>query len=262
MPIQRADTLAAVPSGLRDPLFSAFDEIVRNYRERRWEPAELNGGKLSEVIYNILKGVVDGRFPTRPKKPANMLDACKALEQADGNQFSRSIRIQVPRVLIALYEVRNNRGVGHIGGDVDPNHMDATFVLHASKWLMAELVRIFHNTDIATASATVDALVERESPLVWEVAGKRRVLAGGLSMKEKMLLLLYTSPTPVAEKDICEWIEHSNPTTFRRDVIVPAHDSRLIEYDRTTRLLHLSELGSSFVEGRLPQYLASVGRAA
>src|SRR4029079_6642275 len=111
----------------------------------RWEPSELNGGKLCEVAYSILKGYVDGRMPPRPKKPRNMVDACRALEAADDSVFPRSVRIQIPRMLIALYEIRNNRGVGHVGGDVNPNEMDSRVVLETSKWIMAELVRLFHN---------------------------------------------------------------------------------------------------------------------
>ena len=47
-------------------------------------------------------------------------------------------------------------GVGHVGADVDPNHMDALCVLQMSKWVFAELVRIFHGTTTEEAEATVD----------------------------------------------------------------------------------------------------------
>lgn len=86
--------LAGLPGTLRAELLAAYAEILRNFRERRWEPAELNGGKLCEVVYTILKGHVDGKFPLNSRKPANMVDACRALEQATNH--SRSIRIQIP----------------------------------------------------------------------------------------------------------------------------------------------------------------------
>ena len=54
--------LGALPAGLRDELVRALNQIVRNYRENRWEPAELNGGKLCEVTYSILRGYVDGNM--------------------------------------------------------------------------------------------------------------------------------------------------------------------------------------------------------
>jgi hypothetical protein len=107
------NALAGIPEGLRSPLLDEFNKLARHYRESRWEPAELNGGKLCEIAYTILKGHVDGAFPTTPSKPKNILDACKALENAVG--FPRSVRIQIPRMLIGLYEIRNNRNVGHVG---------------------------------------------------------------------------------------------------------------------------------------------------
>src|SRR5258707_12835883 len=72
----------------------------------------------------------------------------------------RSFQILIPRLLPALFEVRNNRGVGHAGGDVDPNHMDAVFVLSSCNWVMAELVRVFHDVSVAEAQTFVDKLVE------------------------------------------------------------------------------------------------------
>lgn len=243
--------LAHLPTGLRDPLIAAYNEIIRNFRENRWEPSELNGGKLCEVTHTILRGYVDGRYPATPSKPSNMVAACQLLEKAD-KRFARSVRIQIPRVLIALYEVRNNRGVGHVGGDVSPNHMDAVLVVSMAKWVVAELIRVFHNTDTPTATSIVEGLTEREIPIVWVVDGKQRVLHSELSMREKMLLLLYAAPKPLTESELVSWLEHSNGSVFRRDVLLPTHKTRLIEYDRKMRTVRISPLGARFVEANLP----------
>ena len=245
-----ASVFATLPGTLRDELLGAFNEIVKNFRERRWETAELNGGKLSEVVYSILKGYADGKYPPRAKKPRNMVDACRKLE-TEAAAAPRSIRIQIPRMLIALYEIRSNRNVGHVGGDVDPNHMDAVCVLQMAKWIVAELVRVLHNLDTDTATAVVDDLVERETPLIWEVDGKRRVLATKLSMLDKTLLLVHASTGAVDERDLASWIEHSNPSVYRRDVLRPAHCERLVEYDADARTVRISPLGVAYVEERL-----------
>lgn len=247
-PLDSSSVLAGIPKGLREPLIQAFDSIVRNFREGRWEPSELNGGKLCEVVYSILAGHVAGAFSSRPKKPRNMVDACKALEQADASRFPRAVRVQVPRMLIALYEVRNNRGVGHVGGDVDPNHMDSLLVLNMAKWIVAELVRIFHSVDTITATNAVDALVERTLPLVWDIGDNKRILDPNLSMKDKTLALLYRCSSPVAEADLVRWIEHSNPAVFRRDILVRLHKARMIEYDKVNRIIHISPTGARYVE--------------
>ena len=244
--------LGHLPAGLREDLLFAYNEIVRNYREQRWEPSELNGGKLCEVAYTILRGHVDGTFSNKSTKPKNMVDACRGLENA-ASIFPRSVRIQIPRMLIALYEIRNNRGVGHAGGDVNPNHMDATCVLYMSKWILSELVRFFHNVDIQTASTAVDAIVEKVIPTIWEVNGKLRVLDTSLTMKEKTLVLLYQSAGPVKESDLLKWVEHSNSSVFRRDVLRKAHKEKLIEYDQKAGKVHISPKGVSYVEGSILQ---------
>ena len=246
-PSNVTNLFGAIPVGLRQPLLDAYNEILKNFRERRWEPSELNGGKLCEIVYTIVKGQLDGSFHPHPVKPSNMVDACRALENYPST-FSRSLRIQIPRMLMALYEIRNNRGVGHVSAEIDPNHMDASAVLQMSKWLLSELVRIFHGVDTTTATEAIDSIVERTLPIVWEVQGVKRILDHELQMKDKTLLLLYHSRGPVSEPQLVEWLEHSNASIFRRDVLRPLHKLRLIEYDSSSKLVHLSPKGMQRVE--------------
>ena len=156
----------------------------------------------------------------------------------------------VPRVLFALYEIRNRRGVGHVGGDVDANHMDAEFVLAAAKWVVAELVRLFHNTDIRTATQVVDALVDRTVPVIWEVEGVKRVLDTRLPLADQTLLLLYADPGPISEKDLAKCLEQHLLTNYRR-VLDRLHKARMAEWSKVTGMVTLSPLGRKDVEGRL-----------
>jgi hypothetical protein len=246
-----ASVLTSIPVPLRDELFAALGEVLRNYRERRWEPSELNGGKLCEVVYSILRGHVDGSFPTKATKPANMVDACKGLEKADPGKFSRSVRIQIPRVLVALYEIRNNRGVGHVGGDVDPNLMDATAVMAMSKWVVAELVRVFHTIPTEKAQELVEAIVERVLPLVWKIGDVLRILDPTMTAEHKVLALLYHARGWLDEDVLRGWVEYANPSMFK-DILRKCHKKKLLEYDVATRRAILSPRGISYVETHIP----------
>ncbi|MBI3750233.1 MAG: hypothetical protein HY263_01080 [Chloroflexi bacterium] len=250
-----ATILGTVPSGLRDPLLAALNEIATNFAAHKWEPSELNGGKLCETAYTILRSHVDGKWATKPSKPGDFKTACFDFEKTDKKVFPQSVRITTPRVMMALYEIRNNRGVGHAGDDVDPNHMDATLVLAGAKWVVAELVRIFHNVTTTEATAVVDALVERVVPAVWAIGTTRRVLVPGMSMKEQTLLLLYGPAGWVSEASLVTAVEHSNPSIYRRDVLVKAHKDRLIEYDGDQRRVHITPLGIEYVEKKLAAHL-------
>jgi len=245
-----ADAFSVLPSSLRDELLNAFNEIVKNYREHRWEPSELNGGKLCEVVYTICKGWLEGgSYPSRAEKPSRFPNKCWEMEshyQTVPN--SRSARILIPRMMIGLYDVRNNRGVGHAGAEVNPNHMDATAVLYASKWLVAELVRLLHALTTDEATAVVDGLVQREVAWVWTHDNKKRVLRAGLTWKQQALLLLLTETSEVDEADLFRWLEHPGLPSFRKDVLKPLHKARLVEYDATTRAIRLLPPGVAAAE--------------
>jgi hypothetical protein len=151
-------------------------------------------------------------------------------------------------MVIALYEVRNNRGVGHAGGDINPNHMDAVAVLYLSKWIVSEIIRVFHAVDTQTASDIVDALVDRTVPAIWKIGEKHRVLNTKLTMRQKTLLLLYKFQSGVNEKDLVSWVEHSNASVYRRDVLRKLHDARLVEYNQSSRKVTISPTGIRYVE--------------
>lgn len=241
-----SNLLSGIPESLRDELVDAYVQIERNFREHRWEPSELNGGKLCEIVYSIIKGYVDNSYPTKASKPRNMVDACRDMEKA--TSFPRSVKIQIPRMLMALYEVRNSRGVGHVGGDVNPNEMDATCVLQMSKWILSELIRVFHDVSIEDAQSVVAVLSEREISIVWEVDGKLRVLDTSLKMSDQTMILLYSKTEGMSEEELIRSIEHSNGSVYRRDVLRKLHKKRHIEYNESTRRAKISPLGSSYVE--------------
>lgn len=239
-----------LPKKLRDEFIQTFNKVLKNYTSRNWEPAELNGGKFCEIVYTIIKGYTDGTYPSSPSKPGNMTDACKRFELIPST-YPRSIRIQIPRMLISLYEIRNNRNVGHVGGDVNPNAMDATIVLYMTKWIVAELIRIFHSVDTETAEKHINGIIERTNPSIWKVDDIYRVLDNTLTMKEKALLILYHFNDKVEESNLVKWLEYSNASIFRRDIMRKAHSSRLIEYDSKRGTVIISPIGIKLVEEKI-----------
>lgn len=239
--------LATLPAGLRDPLLDEYRGIATAYTEGRWKLSALDAGRFCEVVYTILDGALGGTFAAAPSKPARFPEACRALESRPPVAVAdRSLRILIPRVLPALYEVRNNRDVGHVGGDVTANKMDAQFVRDAATWVLAELVRIFHAVPIADAQASVDALVERSHPLVWEHNGKRRVLDPTMSAKDKVLILLHGLPGGASVTDLQEWTKYK--VNFRRQVLEPLESALLIECDTNWSQVVITPLGVSKVE--------------
>jgi hypothetical protein len=151
-----SDAFTSLPPTLSKALLGEYSSITDNFRAHRWGAAELSGGKFCEIVFTVLDGYPTKTYSLSPQKPKDFVSACRKLESNTG--VPRSFQILIPRMLPALYEIRNNRGVGHAGGDVDPNHIDATLVVSTCNWIMAELVRVFEELPISEAQNLVDRL--------------------------------------------------------------------------------------------------------
>jgi hypothetical protein len=245
--------LAAIPQGLRDPLLAEYNSIVSHYLEAKWKPSELSGGLFCEIVYTILDGYGRNSYAAKPTKPNDFPSACRTLEQHANSP--RSFRILIPRALPALYEVRNNRNVGHVGGDVDPNEMDASLVLHTTTWVMAELIRVLHQLYMKDAQAIVDKLIERKTPLVWDSGTVKRVLIPTLKRPKQILVLLAATSGAVTCSDMRNWIEEDNEAYFKK-VLGALHGNRLIEWNMSQNTITLLPPGTTEAEEIIRSHMA------
>jgi len=236
--------LAAIPNGLREPLIKEYNEIVQNYLEHKWTSAELSGGRFSEIVFSILDGYGSANYAPAPFKPASMLAACQGLE--NNMNLPRSFRILIPRMLPVLYEIRNNRNVGHVGGDVDSNLMDSQAVVQMASWIMGELVRVFHNTTTAGAQKIVDSIASRKLPLVWEVNDVKRVLDSKIKLKEQILLFLSTGTGKVEVEKLVNWTEFTKKYVL--DTLRKMHAARFVEVSDGDTMVVILPPGAVLIE--------------
>jgi hypothetical protein len=233
--------LAGIPDGLRKPLLGEYREIVTSFMERRWTSAELSGGRFCEIVYTILDGHARGEYAGVPNKPANFIDACRRLESTRG--VPRSFQILIPRLLPGLYEIRNNRNVGHVGGDVNPDFMDCSAVVALAGWILAELIRVFHGISTEEAQRIVDNLAERRLPLVWKSGEIRCVLNPEIPLKQQILILLSSASGMVGFDELLKWTGYKKKGYFTR-LIWQLHESRLLEFNESAGELELLPPGT------------------
>jgi hypothetical protein len=239
--------LAHLPGGLRDPLLQEYKGIVAAHCEGRWKLSALDGGRFCEVVFTIVEGALSGTYAPAPSKPSRFPDACRALEnKAPVSIGDRSLRILIPRVLVGLYEIRNNRNVGHVGGDVVSNRMDATFVRDSASWIVAELIRVFHNVTIDEAQNAVDALAERPNALIWEFEGIRRVLSTTMSASERALVMLYSQPGWTEVEQLQTWVKYK--AKFQPQVLDKLADQLLVEIEPNGKRVVITPLGTKRAE--------------
>lgn len=225
------DLKSKLPPELVDFLLNSYAEIKEHYLLGRHEPSELNGGKLVEACYRILEFVTKGSYTTVGSHTPDMIGKLRAFEQLPATTAIETYRIHIPRTLTTIYNIRNKRGVGHLGGDVNPNFVDSTFIVSCSDWTIAEILRIHYVCSLADAQKIVDALVVRPTFLIHQVEDIKRVLNPKLKHRDQVLTLLASEhPNCVADSKLIEWIEPKSKGTFINGVLKKLHAERLIEY--------------------------------
>lgn len=246
--------LAGISATFRRRLIKAYNGLKTAYLDGNFDACGLRAGRFCEVLLRWAQEQLTGSFTPFSGQLSNFKNECDKLEQTPRASGHESVRVLLPRALNFLYTMRNKRGIGHEGGDVDANEIDAATAVRIADWCVCELIRLHYTVSLEEAQAICDAIAERQLPQIWDVFGKRRVLDPKLSYSQQTLLLLYASTehgTPM--EDLVAWTEHSNAAVYRRDVLVRLHKARLVEYDRDTEMVAISPTGSVKVEAELLQ---------
>ena len=242
-------SLAAIPAGLRTPLIAEFVDALAEYRSGDWEKVGTKAGKFCEIAFRVCEGYTSGSYALAPSKPRSMHHACQQLEQFNATK-GRSMCIQVPRVLIALYELRNNRSIGHVGGEVDPNQMDAEFFLRGMKWIVGEFVRFYSRLPEDRSRAVVEAVNAPTARSIWRQGDVRRVLDPSKSARDKVLILAYAENSVIGVVDLAKWSEYSNVSRLRATILRELHDDALIHFDKAADTVQILPPGQRLVEER------------
>lgn len=233
-----------IPDSHKKPLLLEFKNLRVNYYQHKWLPTEIHAGRFCEIVYSIISGYAIGTYPQNPQKPSDFVAACRTLENQ--SVLPRSFRILIPRWLLPLYEIRNNRDVGHVGGDVSSNYMDSTTVVCVATWILAELVRVFHGVSVAEAQKFVDSLVQYPVPWIWESVGKRRVLIPDISLKDQILILLSSKPGKISVDTLNKDVE-CKTKKYLYKILQDLHKKRWVEFDSQKNDVEILPPGAKYV---------------
>jgi hypothetical protein len=235
-------------------IISTYIGLRGAFEEGNHDASGLRAGHFAETVLRFLQSHLTGSYIRFGTKIGNFASECAKLEKLPRTAGDESLRLLIPRAIHFLYSLRNKRGIGHIGGDVDANEIDAATSVRIADWCMCELIRLFHALSLEEAQAILDAISIRQLPHVWSILGKKRILHPGLDYRSQTLLLLHADvDTAIPAEDIFSWTEHSNFSNFKRDVLRPLHKTRQVEYDEDTETVIISPLGVKAVEeGILP----------
>lgn len=226
------------PEDLVNSLIESYTNLKNNFLINHFKASELEGGFFVESVRRIVEIELFGTFIPIGKNLNNFHDQeLKRYEQGIGDE---SFRIHIPRVLKAIYNLRNKRGVGHLS-KVNPNKMDAAFIISSCDWVLAELVRINSTLPEEECQLLITNLIQRKIPLIYENGVVQRVLLIKLSIEQKVMLLMYQNENKLSEEQLLLYTEYQNKTRFKNQILKKLHRERMIEY--SSPLCELTPLG-------------------
>ncbi|RJR29243.1 hypothetical protein C4564_02800 [Candidatus Microgenomates bacterium] len=236
--------LSSLPSELVDNLVEEFGELHKNYFLGRWDASQLNGGRFGEACLRILEYKNSGGYtPIGTTLPRRQV----VTQIAQNMAIEDSLRLYIPSLVETIMDFRNNRNVAHLS-QIMVNEMDATLVIQAANWVMAELIRTGAQISPDDARDEIKKIIERKVPLLEEIGGRLKVLDPKLSTKQKILVISYQKyPRPISESDLLDWTEYSihNSGRFRKS-LKELNSDALIDY-RNEQVV-LTNRGLRYVE--------------
>jgi hypothetical protein len=155
-----------------------------------------------------------------------------------------------------MFNIRNQRGVGHLSGDVNPNYSDSTLLVASADWVLVELFRIHYQCSLDEAQEIVDTLVQRPLALVFELQERKRVLLPSLSHRDQTLLLLASEcPEKVNIDLLLSWIEPANKSRYVNQILRSLHAQRFLEFDDDGGWCIILPPGLGYVESNYGMWL-------
>ena len=179
---------AGIPTELVEELVEAFAEAKRRFYRDDLRPSEIEGARFSEAVFRILQWATTQTYTALGKTLPSVDTMMNTL--VNSQVINDSVRIHIPRTLRLIYDVRNKRNVAHLADGIDPNQQDATMVVRNMEWVLAELVRLYHNISAKEAHRIIIDLVSKEVPLIQVFDGFPRVLKQ-LKASDHFLVLMY-----------------------------------------------------------------------
>lgn len=233
---------------LVDELLSTYIEAKRNFYLGGHRLAEVEAGRFCEATFRILEESTTGSF-TPIGQTLDTDRTISRLANVPRGTHPDSVRLHIPRALRLVYDIRNQRDAAHLADGIDPNLQDATLVAATLDWVLAELIRIYHNIPADDAQRIVEDLVTRIVPVIQDFNGFQKVLNPSLRVSEHCLVLLYNRGGQGATfEELRSWVRPAMRGNLQRTLIRLTNERDFVHFDESK--YYITRLGEAEVERR------------
>ena len=232
-----------LPSDLVNTLQTEFQKLHQQYFLGCWEPSQLDAGRFAEIVMRILEYKNSGSSYTPIGVQLSRLVIVAAIRK--NTALDESLRFHMLGLTELILDFRNKRNVAH-PGTVSVNEMDATFVLQAANWIVAELIRLETQMSPNDARDEIKKIIERKVPIIEEIGGRLKCLNPKLKAKEKAMVFCYQKyPSEVSLDDLADWMGYSNKSVLGNELRGLDKDGRI---DFRNDMAQLTKKGLLWVE--------------
>lgn len=204
-------------------LFERYHVVCQKYITRQWEDCLSYTGKFVEAAIRCLLYHVEGTVHEKISVGSEI----ERLANLPSEAYDPSIRVHVPRVCRALYDLRNNWGGGHDNLEVNPVAMDAQFAFAGVRWLMLELLRRFSDLDPSDVQALVNAF-HLPRFLMQEIDNDLIFLDNSLTIKDAVVLVAaYRFPDRVEQREFVQSITWRADGSIQNELVRMVKDGYL-----------------------------------
>jgi hypothetical protein len=121
--------------------------------------------------------------------------------------------LALPRVARTIYTLRSKKKVAHFKL-IDPNEIDASYIVAASDWILASLLFLFHTSNVNEITILIRNLVKKQIPLIEEFEDGDILVLEKVSFREEMLLILHKLGKRIDRKKLFEILNPRTPQVF------------------------------------------------
>ena len=231
-------------------LLEAHSEAKRNFYLGGLRLSAVEGGRFCEAAFRLLEYITKSKkFTPLGKTLGNTDKLILELSNLDGGKFHDSIRLNIPRSLRLVYDIRNKRDAAHLADGIDPNLQDATLIVGVIDWVLAEFIRLEHNVSADEASKMVDGIVTRVAPIVQDFAGYLKVLNPKLQAGDHCMVLLYQRGEIGGRfEELEQWVRPKMRGNLKRTLNALVDTQDYVHFDGNRYLI--TRRGEQYVEKR------------
>lgn len=135
--------LAGIPTTFRTRIIKFYLELKARHAEGKHDAAGTSAGKLCETVVRLIQQELNGTFTPFGQQINNMSLECENFAKTPKTSGNDLLRLVLPKAISLVYTLRNKRGLGHVGGDVDANAIDGVAPLQTLRLLIPTSSRFF-----------------------------------------------------------------------------------------------------------------------